>query len=71
MLVLHPNKTFAEGRTALFAASNVEVVKVLLERGASAGIIDDEGCSALHYAGAQGRDASGLCALFKGAMIPR
>lgn len=65
-----PNKLEAHGRNAMFLASSLDVIKVLLRRGASAKFIDIDGCSTLHHAGLLGRDGRLICALYQAGVDP-
>lgn len=65
-----PNKTNARGHSALFAASNVEVAKVLIDRGASAKVVDVQGWTLLHNAAFGGYPTGLLCAHFKAGANP-
>lgn len=60
-----PNLLTEDGQTAIFASKNLEVVKALLDRGASVKFIDRIGSSVLHCAGAVGASAAVLCTLYK------
>lgn len=65
-----PNKLDAHGRNALFFVHSVEVLKVLLNRGASAKIRDRHGQTPLHCRGFFGSDAGVLCALYEAGVDP-
>lgn len=54
----------------MYGAANLETIKVLLERGASATIVDSDLCTCLHYAGMRGCDTGAICALFKAGVNP-
>lgn len=60
-----PNRCDHQGRNSLFRATDLEVVKALLSRGASAKHIDIHGRTVLHYAGVLGASAAVICTLYK------
>lgn len=65
-----PNRLDPYGRNALFFACNIQIVKLLLDRGALATILDRNGMTPLHVAGLLGRDAGVICALYRAGADP-
>lgn len=65
-----PNSLDEEGKNSLFGVSSLQVIKVLLDRGASAKVIDNDGLSILQRAGFNGYNVGVICALFKGGADP-
>lgn len=59
-----PHKLDADGRNSVFIAGNVEVLRVLLDKGASAKVRDNCGQTPLHYACRWGASGGLLCAKY-------
>lgn len=64
------NRADAEGRTALFAPTDLKIVRALLDRGADAKVLAKEGQTVLHTAAANGACAGVICALYRAGADP-
>lgn len=64
------SKMTAYGNTALIAVSNLEVAKLLIQRGVSAKVVDSLGWTVLHFAAYRGESTGLLCLFFQAGCDP-